>query len=329
MVRAGPARPHRVDRRGERPALRPFLQFVLGSRIAVATALSMRGRQYRSTKPAGSPRNRRRDRSPPAPPRRRRPRFAALRARRIAPRSRQCAAIGRGRARRLPRRRSRRRPARLRRTDELALVGVRDRRQQHVGNGDAEHPVAEKLEPLVAVATGTSPTPGALAWVSARLDQPMVGEAVAECLQWRAARRRPPPGRSPAPSGPPFRRAVPSPPPSRRTPLPRTGATWRDASGADGHFQMRFERASSAALAIEKKMMLARPTRFSNGTKPTWSKRLSVELSRLSPIMKKWPGGTTNSRVSSPSRSGQVERVVGDAVRQRLAIDATGRSRPR
>ena len=45
--------------------------------------------------------------------------------------------------------------------------------------------------------------------------------------------------------------------------------------------------------SIEKKMIWALPTRFSNGTKPTYDKkRLSVELSRLSPIMKKCPSGT-------------------------------------
>ena len=33
-------------------------------------------------------------------------------------------------------------------------------------------------------------------------------------------------------------------------------------------------------------MICALPTMFSNGTMPTWLKRLSVELSRLSPIMK-------------------------------------------
>src|SRR5450755_483856 len=45
--------------------------------------------------------------------------------------------------------------------------------------------------------------------------------------------------------------------------------------------------------AMEKKIIWARPTMFSIGTYPTAdSTRLSVELSRLSPIMKKWPGGT-------------------------------------
>ena len=56
----------------------------------------------------------------------------------------------------------------------------------------------------------------------------------------------------------------------------------RDGRISDGHFQIS---SGLAPPAIEKKMMLARPTRFSSGTKPT-VKRLSVELSRLSPIMK-------------------------------------------
>src|SRR6187431_3633144 len=44
--------------------------------------------------------------------------------------------------------------------------------------------------------------------------------------------------------------------------------------------------------AMEKKIICARPTMFSNGTNPTCDcTRLSVELSRLSPIMKKFPGG--------------------------------------
>ncbi|MOA62483.1 hypothetical protein D3C78_1879130 [compost metagenome] len=49
-----------------------------------------------------------------------------------------------------------------------------------------------------------------------------------------------------------------------------------------GHSQMRL---NGVSLPSEKKMTLARPIRFSSGTKPT-SKRLSSELSLLSPIMK-------------------------------------------
>src|SRR5690606_15937419 len=56
----------------------------------------------------------------------------------------------------------------------------------------------------------------------------------------------------------------------------------RDGRISDGHFQIS---RGLAPPAIEKKMMLARPTRFSSGTNPT-EKRLSVELSLLSPIMK-------------------------------------------
>src|SRR5581483_7674934 len=56
--------------------------------------------------------------------------------------------------------------------------------------------------------------------------------------------------------------------------------------------------------SIEKKLICALPTRFSNGTKPTSDrKRLSVELSRLSPIMKKCPSGTLYTSVLSPKPS--------------------------
>ncbi|MNN79101.1 hypothetical protein D3C81_1957120 [compost metagenome] len=46
----------------------------------------------------------------------------------------------------------------------------------------------------------------------------------------------------------------------------------------------------------ENMIISALPTRFSAGTMPTpadISTRLSIELSRLSPIMKKWPFGTS------------------------------------
>src|SRR6185312_1314012 len=65
---------------------------------------------------------------------------------------------------------------------------------------------------------------------------------------------------------------------------PHQSMKWnrRERRISDGHFQIS---SGLAPPAIEKKMMLARPTRFSAGTKPT-VKRLSLELSRLSPIMK-------------------------------------------
>src|SRR5579884_4492175 len=63
------------------------------------------------------------------------------------------------------------------------------------------------------------------------------------------------------------------------------------------HGQLQMCQAGSPS-PMEKKMICALPMRFSNGTYPTAaSTRLSVELSRLSPIMKKWPGGTTYSWV--------------------------------
>src|SRR5215470_18067104 len=54
------------------------------------------------------------------------------------------------------------------------------------------------------------------------------------------------------------------------------------------HGQLQMCQAGSPS-PMEKKMICALPMRFSNGTYPTAaSTRLSVELSRLSPIMKYW-----------------------------------------
>src|SRR6202035_4453798 len=70
---------------------------------------------------------------------------------------------------------------------------------------------------------------------------------------------------------------------------------------SNGHHQNSHHGSSAST---EKKMISARPTRFSTGTKPTpFMKRLSAELSRLSPIANTWSGGTTYSGVlfTSPS----------------------------
>ena len=40
---------------------------------------------------------------------------------------------------------------------QFALVGVRKRRVQHVGDDEAEHAVAEKFEPLIALAAAPPP----------------------------------------------------------------------------------------------------------------------------------------------------------------------------
>src|SRR5437763_4007114 len=79
---------------------------------------------------------------------------------------------------------------------------------------------------------------------------------------------------------------------------------------ACGHFHGSSQPAADGSC--EKKMNSARPTRFSAGTyqpcarslEPGTSRsikvvRLSSESSRLSPIMKKLPAGTTNSGVLS------------------------------
>src|SRR5690606_24372687 len=59
---------------------------------------------------------------------------------------------------------------------------------------------------------------------------------------------------------------------------------------ASGHFQTSHTR---ALPLVEKKMISARPIRFSTGMNPTLGTRLSSELSRLSPMANTWPSGTT------------------------------------
>src|SRR5438045_8978661 len=90
---------------------------------------------------------------------------------------------------------------------------------------------------------------------------------------------------------------------------------------ACGHFHGSSQPAADGSC--EKKMNSARPTRFSAGTyqpcarsplAPSMSRtisaaRLSSESSRLSPIMKKLPAGTTNSGVLSAGPLSLVSRI--------------------
>src|SRR5690242_20069055 len=148
---------------------------------------------------------------------------------------------------------------------KLALVCVRKLVGEKLGNGEAEHAVAEELEAFIVLVRLAA---RARAGVGEReLQQRGIGKFVSEHG-----------GQFANGLMPPFRQA-------QRT-------TWK----------MRAQRTLSgqshtcqklASSLIEKKMICALPTRFSNGTKPTSDrKRLSVELSRLSPIMKKCPSGT-------------------------------------
>src|SRR5258708_1075010 len=68
---------------------------------------------------------------------------------------------------------------------------------------------------------------------------------------------------------------------------------------AKGHFQGSQRRAEPL---VEKKLNCALPTRFSAGTKP--QKRLSDELSRLSPIIRNLPSGPLTSNLVGSSCAG-------------------------
>ncbi len=118
---------------------------------------------------------------------------------------------------------------------QLALVRLGEGFDQHLGDDQRQHPVAEELEPLVA---GRGAELAALAWVSAVIEQLAVGEAVAEARLERLCRGA--------------------------AALPHTTVVnIRSQRTVHGHFQN-----SQAALpsSTEKKMTSARPTRFSNGT---------------------------------------------------------------
>jgi hypothetical protein len=151
--------------------------------------------------------------------------------------------------------------------DQRRLAGIgradqgdeaRAGRKEHMRDEQAEHPVAQELESLI-VGAGILRACAAMcqrALQALVIDKQMPGDrrqGQCHCITGQSRRRH------------------------HRTMLKK-----RVGLISVGHFQ------SSSGLtppAIEKKMMLARPTRFSSGTKPTW-KRLSLELSRLSPIMK-------------------------------------------
>ena len=127
--------------------------------------------------------------------------------------------------------------------------------QERLGDHEAQHPVAEKLS--VEKFEGWLSGRASLAmegWVRARTRRPGSGEPVAE----------------PGLEGGEVARKLHSIPLKNRSPR---------------HSQKK----NSERPAAEKKMRSARPIRWSAGTKPTpagWRTRLSVELSRLSPMKK-------------------------------------------
>src|SRR5690606_26590840 len=139
---------------------------------------------------------------------------------------------------------------------KLALLRLAEGTKQHFGNAEAKHAIAQKLQPLVVAALAG---PGA-GMGDRPVEAVLVGEDVADqVLEGLAV-------------GVVQRNGA-----LHSTPLHR-----RSQRRFVGHFQISEKEVS---LPSEKKIRLARPIRFSAGTKPT-SKRLSAELSRLSPIMK-------------------------------------------
>src|ERR1043166_9474889 len=175
---------------------------------------------------------------------------------------------------------------------QLAFGCRREGAEQHVGNNEAEHMIAKKLEPLIAAAA-VAPAGKRRAMGERAVEPRMIGEAVADAIlefgdlaggradTFAAARRGAAAlgcalgtrGAALSFGGIGFRRPV----------AHRTIVNSRSQRTDHGQRQNAQPRSPSWT---EKKMISARTTMFSNGTKPTCEVRLSCELSRLSPIMK-------------------------------------------
>ena len=147
----GPAARHlAVDRRRHPAALRPFLQCGLGiAQRARRRAASVRARTVRRT--PRRPHSRRRGTPPRSRPRtRRRGSWSAAAARRSAPPSRRGASPRRGRGARATSAQVSLRTRSASRRESSPSLAVREGAEQHLGDGQAEHVVAQELEPLVA-----------------------------------------------------------------------------------------------------------------------------------------------------------------------------------
>src|SRR4029450_10813087 len=138
---------------------------------------------------------------------------------------------------------------------ELSFIGPREGAIEHVGDDEAKHVIAEEFEPLIARRALASGQRGNMSERS--FEQVLIGKLVAD----PAFERRPVPGLA-----------------AHLTIV--NSLLQRTDTGQRQNCQAR------SPSYTEKKMICALPTMFSNGTMPTWLNRLSVELSRLSPIMK-------------------------------------------
>ena len=186
-------------------------------------------------------RARRRGRSRRSAPRRRRPRIAALlRPPRLRLAVAEADGLDRDRVSRGNRRRRSRRCTSAREAArELALVAVGKAANSMLGDDQAEHPVAEELQPLVVARARRSSCRRALAWVSACSEQLGDRRTGDRCGVLKRAR-------------------------SRRRRLALIDSRRCGPSGRPGPFPEFARRARRRA--IEKKMISARPTKFSTGT---------------------------------------------------------------
>src|SRR5690348_14576017 len=138
---------------------------------------------------------------------------------------------------------------------ELAFIGLWKSAVEHIGDHEAQHMIAKKFEPLIAGGPISSGEGGNMR--QGALKQILVGKFVAD----RAFERCSVLGLA-----------------AHLTIV--KSLLQRTDTGQRQNCQAR------SPSYTEKKMIWALPTIFSNGTIPTWLNRLSVELSRLSPIMK-------------------------------------------
>src|SRR5262249_16062904 len=140
---------------------------------------------------------------------------------------------------------------------QFAFVGFDERAKQHLGNNQTEDVIAEKLEALIAARPALAAQCRNMG--ERALEQRLIGKFITDpCLKFAPAGCRP----------------------SAHLTIVNSRLQRTD------HGQLQMCQAGSPS-PMEKKMICALPTRFSNGTYPTAdSTRLSVELSRLSPIMK-------------------------------------------
>jgi len=143
------------------------------------------------------------------------------------------------------------------RRDNSPSSALTNARKQHVGNDQTEDVIAEKFEALIAARPALAAQCRNMR--ERALEQRLIGKFITDpCLKFASASDRP----------------------SAHLTIVKSRLQRTD------HGQLQMCQAGSPS-PMEKKMICALPTRFSNGTYPTAdSTRLSVELSRLSPIMK-------------------------------------------